>query len=82
MKKPVLHYPCAWQYKIIGSDEQLLQAAALSAIGDKKHSLAFTNSSTGGKYRTLTLEVTVSSEEERLSIYEKLKNDPNVKIVL
>lgn len=82
MKQPLIDYPCVWSYKIIGQDEQLLKIAVANSIGDKKHQMSFTNTSTGGKYRTLDLEVTVESEEERLSIFQKLKNDQSVKFVL
>jgi putative lipoic acid-binding regulatory protein len=82
MKQPIIDYPCVWPYKIIGQDEQLLKIAVANSIGDKKHQMSFTNISAGGKYRTLNLEVTVQSEEERLSIFQKLKNDRSVKFVL
>lgn len=82
MKKPVINYPCVWSYRIIGQDEQLLRSAAVNAIGDKKHQMSFSNKSSGGKYQSLNLEVAIHSEKEMLDIFERLKNDQNVKFVL
>ncbi len=82
MKKLVINYPCVWSYNIIGQDEQLMQIAVSNAVGDREYQVSFANRSSGGKYRSLNVEVTVRSEEERLDIFDRLKKDKNVKFVL
>jgi putative lipoic acid-binding regulatory protein len=82
MKKPIIKYPCVWSYRIIGQDDQLLQNAVSNAVGDKEYQISFANKSSGGKYRSLNVEVRVHSEQERVDTFERLRNDPNVKVVI
>ena len=82
MGKPEIKYPCNWKYRIIGQDEESLRNAAGSAVNNMKYSLSVSNRSTGGKYQAMNLEVNVRNEEERLGIFEKLKNATGVKIVI
>jgi putative lipoic acid-binding regulatory protein len=82
MEKPIIKYPCKWSYRIIGQDEQLLRNAVLNVVADKKHQLSYANESSGGKYKSLNLEITVQSEKEKLEIFDKIKSNKNVKFVL
>ena len=82
MEKPAIQYPCIWSYKIIGQDKELLRIAATNAAAHKHHTISESNKSSGGKYHSLNLETEVSCDDERLGIFEKLKSDGNVKIVL
>ena len=82
MTKAEIKYPCKWSYRIIGDDEKLLRDAAASALGNKKYKLSLSNSSSGGKYYSLNLELTVENEAERLRIFNHLKKDIAVKFVL
>ncbi|MCI5162041.1 MAG: DUF493 family protein, partial [Candidatus Electrothrix sp. AX5] len=38
--KPEIHYPCVWQYKIIGMKRQTVQAALSEKLGDAPYSLS------------------------------------------
>ena len=82
MREPVINYPCIWSYRIIGQEEHLLRTAVSHLLGDKEYQISFANKSSFGKYLSLNVEVTVHSEKERLDIFERLKNDENVKFVL
>ena len=82
MDKIEIDYPCKWSYRIIGSDEKLLRAAAKSAVGNKKYTLSVSNRSSGGKYHSLNLELRVINENERLRIFENLKNEAAIKFIL
>lgn len=82
MKKPVITYPCSWSYRIIGPSEQILRSAVSNVMGNKAHQVSLSNTSSGGKYQSVHLEVNVYSDEERLDIFNKLKNEPQVKFVL
>ena len=82
MQKPNIQYPCNWSYRIIGKEESLLREAAFSVAGDRTYTLKKSNTSSGGKYVSLHLTVTVSDENERLRIFGELKQCPSVKMVL
>ena len=82
MNKTKIDYPCQWSYRIIGDDEQLLSDAATAAVGDKKFTLSVSNSSSGGKYHSLNMELVVDDEAERLAIFNHLKKDDAIKFVL
>lgn len=80
--KPEINYPCSWQYKVIGEDREAVIKAITACVQEKAHLLTDSHKSSGGRYVSMSLELVVSSEEERLEIYHKLLGDPAVKIVL
>ena len=80
--KPEIHYPCVWQYKIIGMERQAVQAALSEQLGDAPYSLSESRTSKQGKYISLNLELTVHDEEQRLHMYSALTADPSIKMVL
>lgn len=80
--KPEINYPCEWHYRIIGTIEESMRKAAESVSIGKKYNLVASNQSSGGKYFSLQLSVLVENEEERLAIFEKLKANPEIKMVL
>lgn len=82
MQKPNIEYPCKWSYRIIGEDEQLLRDAAVSAAADRAHTIKKSNTSSGGRYVSLNLSVTVSDENERLQILAQLKKCRAIRMVL
>ncbi|RWX45152.1 hypothetical protein VT99_12873 [Candidatus Electrothrix marina] len=80
--KPEIHYPCVWQYKVIGMERQAIQAALSKKLGDAPYSLSESRTSKQGKYISLNLELTVHNEEQRLHLYSALTADPSIKLVL
>jgi len=81
-QKPVMEYPCPWIYKIIGCDQEELNAAAAQVMKDQVFSVALSNSSAKGKYHCLNVHVLVPSEAVRLALYESLCSHPSIKLVL
>lgn len=81
-ERPEIEYPCTWVYKVIGVDCTLLKEIIVTACSPHKVEISHSHSSSKGKYHSLNAELEVPSEETRLSIYDKLKSDPAVKIVL
>lgn len=81
-KKPEIEYPCQWSYKVIGHDCTLLKNIIVSACNPLEVTIHHSHSSSGGKYHSLEARLVVPSEEVRLDIYEKIRSDPAVKIVL
>lgn len=81
-KKLELEYPISWQYKIIGMDEDSMHASAVHILKEKPFTLTPSNKSSSGKFVSLTLEVLVYSEDERLYIYEELRKVECIKYIL
>lgn len=69
--RPEIDYPCEWSYKLIGREEAALREA-VDIIVQADYSLVHSRKSTGGKYLSLELSLTVSTEEERLEIGKRL----------
>ena len=81
-EKLQLEYPCEWNYKIIGFNQDGIQSAISEIIATKPYRVTFSNKSKKGKYLSLSLDLTVESEAERNAIYTALKNRPEIKMVL
>ena len=77
-----LEYPCAWQYKVIGEEPTLVKDAINRACAPESPEITFSHSSSGGKYHSFNASLTVQDEENRLKIFDTLKNDPAIKMVL
>ncbi len=80
--KPKIEYPCAWQYKIIGESASTISRLVADLVHEKEYALSRSNVSSGGRYVSMCLELTVGSEERRLELYRQLGQDPTVKVVL
>lgn len=77
-----IDYPCVWQYKVIGMERKAVQAALSEKLGDAPYSLSESRTSRKGKYISLNLELTVHTEEQRLSLYNSLATDPAIRMIL
>ena len=82
MEKQVVEYPCAWSFRIIGKDRELMQDAVAVYMKETQYLLQPSNTSRSGKYVSLNLETVVLNEEIRNQIYVDLKNLSCVKLVL
>ncbi len=80
--KAKIDYPCVWQYKVIGMKRDAMLAAISEHLGDAPYSLADSRVSSGGKYISLALELSVSSDDHRLRLYQVLGDHPDIKVVL
>ena len=80
--KVQIDYPCVWQYKLIGMDQQAVRAAVAAHLGDAPYSLSDSRKSGAGKYISMNLEVSVDSNEQRLELYQALAEHPAIKVVL
>ena len=80
-QKVSIDYPCRWFYKVIGSDEAKMRAAIADVIAGTWDVTASRSSATG-KYVSLNIAVQVENEQRRIAIYEALRKEPSVKMVL
>lgn len=81
-RKPEIDYPCPWTYRVIGLDEARLRVAVVEIVGDAPHSLRSGNTSGGGKYVSMGLEIEVRDEAHRLRIFESLSTHPEIRFVI
>ncbi len=83
MKKPKIKYPCTWTYKIFGTDKSSLRRGVNRIMKNRKnnYNLNFSNKSRSGKYVSMSLQTTVSSEKVRNEIYNALKEAKEVVVL-
>ncbi|MCD6487555.1 MAG: DUF493 domain-containing protein [Syntrophobacterales bacterium] len=81
-QKLIIEYPCRWIYKIIGSDSRETKKAIKEIVNGCDYTITPSNTSKACKYHSLNLEVLVDDEGHRTGIYDKLRNNPAIKMVL
>ena len=80
--KPKIEYPCQWQYRLIGEDRAAIMEAIHAAVDVDLCVVSEGNSSSGGRYLSLNLEITVNSEAERLRLYQRFSDHPAIRVVI
>lgn len=88
--KPEIEYPCPWDYKVIGTNEETLRSAVSECLqtalnhasGEREFELGTSRTSEGGKYVSLRLNLMVFDETERNTIFATLANHPEIRIVI
>ena len=80
--KPLVTYPCRWDYKIIGTDTGRIRAVIAAAVGEAEHTIADSNRSPAGKYCSVALNALVRDEEHRNKIFMALRGHKDVIMVL
>lgn len=89
-QKPVVEYPCLWGYKVIGPDEDSMRQAVKLCLedclqentGDREFELGQSRTSKGGKYVSLSLNLTVNDEAERNAVFAALSARPEILMVI
>ena len=80
--RPVIEYPCQWEYKAIGWDEASMREAIVEIMADREHELSFSRASRTGRYCSLLLAVVVESEDHRDAIFRALQAHRHIRMVL
>jgi uncharacterized protein len=81
-EKLELEYPCKWEYKLIGKEEEGIKKMALVIAEGRAFSLNISNKSSSGKFVSVTLEVLVYNDDERVYIYEELRKSKHILYIL
>ncbi|MFT7461806.1 MAG: putative lipoic acid-binding regulatory protein [Pseudohongiellaceae bacterium] len=81
-QRPEITYPCSWGYRLIGRQSLEVRAAVATIVGDQPYELIDSHTSSKGKYHSLGLTLTVSSEAERLSLFSRLSENSDILFVL
>ena len=77
-----LKYPCQWIYKVIGRDARLLREAVAEVIPTVPYLIRFSNFSNQGNYICLNVELTLDNENQRNRIFQQLKRQLSIAMVL
>lgn len=80
--RPQIDYPCKWEYRLIGFNEDLLRGAIEEIMGSAGHLVSFSNRSRSGKFVSLSVELRVEDESTRLALFEQFHSHPDVMMVL
>ena len=81
-KKPKIDYPCEWGYKIIGTDRDRLEAVVSEVMRERKYRQRGGNSSSKGKFHSLSTSCQVKSQEDRDSLFKAFQEHKDVKMVI
>jgi putative lipoic acid-binding regulatory protein len=79
---PKIEYPCRWQYKIIAESRTEIRRVVERLVPERPLLLTDSHVSSGGRYVSMNLEVTVHGDGERLELYRLLAGDPAIRVVL
>lgn len=79
---PEIDYPCRWEYRVIGDDEQVLRLAVLSVVSGLEHAITPGNLSRTGRYVSLSVFVRVLDERQRLELFDRLAGHDAVRYLL
>lgn len=77
-----LNYPCNWEYKVITDSSDNLKESIKELMGNRNYKLQFSKKSKNAKYDSYILSLMVFSDDDRIGIYESLKKDKNIKIII
>lgn len=80
--KPDIQYPCQWHYRLIGEDRTAIMEAIETSVDISACVIVEGNVSSGGRYLSLNLEITVNDEAERLRLYQLFAAHPAIRVVL
>lgn len=81
-KKPVIHYPCQWEYRIIGADPERMRLAVADILGNEDYSLQEANWSRQRRWLSMSLELVVINEAHRYEVHRALREHPDIRMVL
>ena len=81
-QKPQIDYPTRWSYRIVGTSEAAIREHVAACLADKPHELAVGRHSSGGRYVSMHLTLTVDDEAERLAVFEQMSQHDTVRFVL
>ncbi len=77
-----LDYPCSWEYKIVIRHEQTIQEIIKEVLNEREHNIKPSKKSSGGKFKSYTLEMLVHNEDDRQELYKILMDHEHIKMVV
>jgi len=80
--KPDIFYPCRWQFRLIGEERVAIIKAVEAVVDLSACSITEGNVSSGGRYLSVNVEMTVNDETERLRLYQQFAANSAIRVVL
>jgi len=80
--RPDIKYPCRWEYKIFGRDQERMHRAVEGILVRGGYELSLSNSSRHKKYHCMNLVIEVLNDEDRQEIYKALNVHEDILLVL
>ncbi|MCK5110760.1 MAG: DUF493 domain-containing protein [Arcobacteraceae bacterium] len=77
-----LDYPCSWEYKIVIRHEQTIDDIIKEVLNEREHNIKPSKQSSGGKFKSYTLEMLVHNEDDRTELYKILMDHEHIKMVV
>lgn len=77
-----LEYPCNWKYKVVIRCEHKIKHIVNDVLEDREHTLSPSKKSSKGKFESHTIEMTVTSEEDRKNLFHSFSSHEKVKMVV
>lgn len=81
MHKPQISYPCEWEYRVIGENEERLKEIIFE-IMPREYRLESGKQSKQGRFVSVYARLVVNDEAERNAIFGALSAHPLVKMVI
>ena len=77
---PEIEYPAEWTFKVVGRSVEILEIAVSTHVA-REYELRASKTSRTGKYVSLELILTVTSDEDRRTLGQLLHDDERVLFV-
>ena len=81
-KKVEIKYPTIWHYKVIINSHCKIKHILKNVLGDREYHLEESLSSKNKNYQSYKVGILVHNDDDRKTLYEELKKEDCVKIVL
>lgn len=73
-KEPIINYPTFWDYKVVVEANVDIVKIFNEIFNERNFKYQVSNTSKEGKYKSYLLSVYVDSKDDRLNIFNQLKN--------
>lgn len=77
-----LDYPCDWEYKVVIKSDKNIKPIAKEIFETREYSVKESKKSSKGKFSSFNIKLTVTSDEDRTSIYKQLHAHEDIKMVV
>ena len=81
-KKVEITYPTIWPYKVIINSHCKIHHVVKNVLGNREFKVENSNKSKSKTYESYKVTILVHSDDDRVTIFEELKKEDCVKIVL
>lgn len=81
-KELILNYPCIWEYKLITIADANIQKILSNILKNREYVINDSKTSKKCVYKSYSLKLEVTSDEDRKGIFENLQKEDSIKFIL